>query len=121
MIRRSVTISAEMRVRLEQLTAERPYGTSQSDVIREALRAYIDEQSEVVSSRKHFQKSFQDRLDKLEFAISFQLNVLIYLLAEAISDQTASALENAIIAAKRDGETLLLQIAAVRDMRIDDE
>ena len=79
------------------------------DLIREAIRRYLDEQDDLVGSRKHFQRSFRQRIDQLEEAVTFQLNVLIFLL-DADEDQ----LREAIIAARERGETLLAQMKAVR-------
>jgi hypothetical protein len=48
--------------------------------------------------------------------LGFHLNVLIYLLA-ALEPDSHKLIADAIIAAKRDGNTLLAQIKAVREMK----
>ncbi len=116
-IRRSITMTQEMRDRLALLVSKQPRDTTEADVIREAVRLYLDNQEDMIGSRKHFQKSLQERMDKLEAAISFHLNILIYLLAALEPEGNADRIAEAIIAARRDGETLLAQIEAVREMK----
>ncbi|MBZ0299670.1 MAG: hypothetical protein K8J31_08025 [Anaerolineae bacterium] len=111
-IRRSLSMTPEMAGRLNQIASTKPRNVTEANLIREAIRRYLDEQEDLTSSRKHFQRSFRERIDYLEEAVTFQLNVLIYLLA---TDETH--LRDAIIAAKQDGETLLAQMKAVRDLR----
>jgi len=116
-VRRSISMTPEMRDLLAQIAAKRGREITEVDLIREAIRHYLDEQADVVGSRRHFQKSLQARLDQLEHTLTFQTNILIYLLSAVIGDESGGAIENAIIIAKRDGETLLAQIAAVRDIK----
>ncbi|GAB4549497.1 MAG: hypothetical protein OHK0023_14120 [Anaerolineae bacterium] len=115
-VRRSITMTQEMRDRLALLVSKQPRDTTEADIIREAIRLYLDNQEDIIGSRKHFQKSLQDRLDKLESAFAFHLNVLIYLLA-ALEPENHELVADAIITAKRDGNTLLAQIKAVREMK----
>ena len=112
-VRRSLTMTSEMHDRLALLVSKHPRDTTEADLIREAIRLYLDNQEDIIGSRKHFQKSLQERLDKLEFTLAFHLNILVYLLA----DSDPQLIANAIIASKRDGKTLLAQIKAVRDMK----
>jgi predicted DNA-binding protein len=111
-IRRSLSMTPEMAGRLSQIANTKPRNVTEADLIREAIRRYLDEQEDLTGSRKHFQRSFRERIDHLEAAVTFQLNVLIYLLA--LDEQT---LRDAIIAAKQDGETILAQMKAVRDLK----
>jgi len=116
-VRRSISMTPEMRDLLAQIVAKRGREVSENDLIREAIRQYLDEQADVVGSRRHFQKSLQARLDRLENTLTFQINVLTYLLATVLGDESGAAIEDAIVTAKRDGEALLKQIAAVRDLK----
>ena len=111
-IRRSLSMTPEMAERLSQIAKSKPRNITEADLIREAIRRYLDEQEDLTGSRKHFQRSFRERIDQLEVAVTFQLNVLIYLLA--LDEQT---LRDAIIAAKQDGETLLAQMKVVRELK----
>ncbi len=118
-VQRSITMTQEMRDRLALLVSKQPRDTTEADLIREAIRLYLDNQEDIIGSRKHFQKSLQDRLDldRLESAFAFHLNVLIYLLAALEPEGSPERIADAIIAARRDGETLLAQMQAVREMK----
>ena len=116
-VQRSITMTQEMRDRLALLVSKQPRDTTEADLIREAIRLYLDNQEDIIGSRKHFQKSLQDRLDKLESAFAFHLNVLIYLLAALEPEGSPERIADAIIAARRDGETLLAQMQAVHEMK----
>lgn len=109
-VRRSISMTPEMRDLLSQLAAKQGREIREVDLIREAIRQYLDDQAEVVGSRRHFQRTLQTRLDKLEAVLTFHLHILIYLLV------STPDIDEAIIAAKRDGKALLKRIGAVRDL-----
>ncbi len=114
-VKRSISMTPEMRDLLAQIVAKRDRDTTEASLIREAIRLFLDEQTDMVGSRRHFQKSLQLRLDRLERSLLFQMNIVIYLLTDILADD--SAIEDAIIAAKRDGAALLAQIDAIRDLK----
>lgn len=114
-IKRSIAMSEEMHVLLEQIAAKHGRDITESHLIREAIRQFLDEQVDAVGSRRHFQKSLQMRLDRLERTLVFQMNIVIYLLSAILADN--SAVDDAIIAARRDGTRLMQQIEAVRDLK----
>lgn len=116
-VRRSISMTPEMHDLLAQIVAKRGREVKENDVIRDAIRQYLDEQADVVGSRRHFQKSLQARLDRMESALVFQMQVLTYLLAAVLGDESGAAVDDAIITARRDGENLMKQIAAVRDLK----
>lgn len=111
-VRRNLSMTPNMRDRLTQLVSKQPRDVTEADLIREAIRQYLDEQEDLIGSRRHFQKSLRERVDSLEAALSFHLNVLVYLLAH-----DHEAVREAIIAAKQDGQTLLAQMKAVRELK----
>ncbi len=115
-VRRSISMTPEMHDLLAQIAAKHGREVKEVDLIRDAIRRYLDEQSDVVGSRRHFQKSLQMRLDKLETTLTFQMHVLIYLLSTVLGDESDAAIDEAIVAAKRDGKRLLKRITAVRDL-----
>lgn len=117
-IRRSIAMTPEMRDRLALLVSKHPRTTTEADLIREAVRRFLDEQEDLIGSRRHFQKSMQERLDLLESALTFHLNILIYLVAALDPDRSAERITNAIVAARRDGDTLTRQIKAVHLMKV---
>ena len=108
-VRRSLSMTPEMAQRLRHIASTKPRTFTEADLIREAIRRYLDEQDDLAGSRKHFQRAFRQRIDQIEEAVTFQLNVLIFLL-DADEDQ----LREAIISARERGETLLAQMKAVR-------
>jgi len=116
-VRRSINMTPEMRDLLAQIVAKRGREFTENDLIRDAIRQYLDEQADIVGSRRHFQKSLQTRIDRLESTLTFQMNVLTFLLTTVLGDESGAAIEDAIITAKRDGEALLKQIAAVYDLK----
>lgn len=65
--RLSVHITPAMNNRLEQIASLRD--EAKAEVVRAALRAYLDEQEDLISSRKHFTKMFQRRMDYLEWVV----------------------------------------------------
>ena len=115
-IKRSITMPSEMHDLLVQVAARRGREVTEVDLIREAIGEYLEMKADIIGSRRHFHKSLQIQLEQLQTALTFHLNVLIYLQALALGDDSPGAIEEAIIAAKRDGEILSLQIAAVRDL-----
>ena len=115
--RRSVSMTPEMRDLLQQIAAKRGREITEADLIREAIRRFLDEQEDIVSSRRHFQKSLQERIDRLENVILFQLDVVIFLVTLLSSALDSDAyIEEAVITARTKGEALQKQIAAVRDL-----
>jgi predicted DNA-binding protein len=62
--RMTVHITGAMDDRLEQIASQRD--EPKAEVVRAALRAYLDEQEDLIGSRKHFTKMFQRRVDYLE-------------------------------------------------------
>lgn len=118
-VKRSISMTPEMRDLLAQVVAKRDRDTTEASLIREAIRQFLDEQTDMVGSRRHFQKSLQLRLDRLERSLLFQMNILIYLMTTILADD--SAIEDAIITAKKDGSALMQQIEAVRDLKDDHE
>jgi len=113
-----------MDEKLTQLLGRLERGTSRNDLIRLALRQYIDDQEDVIGSRRHFSKSLQRRLDLMEFKHVFYLDILIYLiaasqatlLAYATKDskvQSLNLIRIAIKAAMKEGPEMNQQLGGV--------
>ena len=62
--RLTVHITGAMDDRLEQIANQRD--EPKAEVVRTALRVYLDEQADLIGSRKHFSKAFQRRMDYQE-------------------------------------------------------
>ena len=87
--RLTVHITGAMDVRLEQIASQRD--EPKAEVVRAALRAYLDEQEDLIGSRKHFTKMFQRRVDYLErlTVISLWINVqIMHLLYERVKKES---------------------------------
>lgn len=113
-VRRSISMTPEMRDLLAQITAKHGREVSENDIIRDAIRHYLDQQADVVGSRRHFQRSLQARLDRLESTLTFQMLVLTFLMATVLGDERDEAIHEAMAAARRDGDALLKKIVALR-------
>lgn len=105
-------MTPEMADRLKQVVKSKPRNVTEADIIREAIRLYLDGQEDLIGSRRHFQRSFQDRIERLETTLAFQLNVLLFLMTQ---DETV--LREAIILSRKHGDTLLAQMDAVRNLK----
>ncbi len=116
-VKRSITMNSEMHDLLMQVAASRGRGVTEVDLIREAISEYLEAQADLIGSRRHFHQSLQTLFEHFEAKFAFHMNVLLCLEASAISSDSIGAIEEAIIAAKRDGEILSLQIATVRDLK----
>ena len=69
--RLSVQVTAAMDARLEQIARSRD--EAKAEVVRAALRAFLDQQEDVIGSRKHFTKAFGQRIDRVEQFLSIIL------------------------------------------------
>jgi predicted DNA-binding protein len=98
--RLTVHITGAMDVRLEQIASQRD--EPKAEVVRAALRAYLDEQEDLIGSRKHFTKMFQRRVDYIErlTVISLWINVqIMHMLYERVKKESynlTDLLEDAI-------------------------
>ena len=116
-VRMTISMTPEMHDLILQIRNKQPRPVSEAEIIRQAIREYIDDQEDVIGSRRHFQKSLQEKLAALESAQTFHLNLLVYLVAALDPDHANERIAQAILAARRDGEVLLKQIAAVRKLK----
>lgn len=83
---KNVFVQVRMTEELNQLVVEqatkksaaRIRETSRSDIIREAIRFYLDHQEDQVGSRRHFKREFQEAIKELRWLMV----LLIILVAE---------------------------------------
>lgn len=109
-VRRSINITPEMRDLLAQIAARHGRDVKENDLIRDAIRQYLDQQADVVGSRRHFQRSLQSRLDRLESTLTFQMLILTFLMSTVLGDESGEAIEEAMDIALREGDGMLKQI-----------
>lgn len=123
--RRSVAMTPQMRLRLQQLLEKETRDVTEADLIRQAIREYLDRQEDVTGSKAHFRKTFRDRIDQLQDDLEFHLHVITALIAYGLavmlptfteqSITTEELIQAAIVAAERNAKTIQEQINAVRD------
>jgi len=76
-IRRSVAMTSQLRARLQQLLDKQSKEVTEADLIRQAIREFLDQQEDIAGSRAHFRQTFQGRIDKLQADLAFRLDVLL--------------------------------------------
>lgn len=123
-VRRSIAMTPQMRLRLQQLLDRETRDVTEADLIRQAIREFLDQQEDLSGSKAHFRKTFQTRIDALETALTFRLDVLLALVAHGLAvmlpvftEQPITAdelIQAAIVVAARDSRALQKQIATVR-------
>ena len=125
-VTRTLRLTKDMDDRLQQILKKQDRTVSVNDLLRTAIRQYIDDQEDVIGSRRHFSKSLQNRLDQLESNLLFYLDVIIFLLAASLAliiqavtrdskVQSATLIRVAIKTALTEGPVLNKQVAAVRE------
>jgi hypothetical protein len=138
-VQRTIYMTPEMWMCLSQLCLNRGGDCTENSLVREAIRAYLDDQVQVIGSRRHFQKTFQERIDALEAHISiesslkaehmvFYLHVVIPLLALGLAHllhhithttiTPQQLIQNAVIEARKEENVLAEQIQVVREMNM---
>ena len=141
-VQRTVHMTPEMWEYLAQIARKRGRDCTESVLIREAVRNFIDSQADVLGSRRHFQKSFQERIEQLEEhlskaqardskAILFYLHILVQLTAfslapvlSALTHKEISVqqlIQRAVIEARREQGLLSAQVESVRETSIEKE
>ncbi len=123
-VRRSVAMTPQLRARLQQLLDKQGKDVTEADLIRQAIREFLDRQEDIIGSRAHFRKTFQGRIDELQTELIFHLDVLLALMAYGLAvmlpvftEQPITAdelVQAAIVAAQRESETIQAQMDAVR-------
>jgi len=123
-VRRSVAMTTDMRARLEQLLTRETRDVTEADLIRQAIREFLDRQEDLTGSKAHFRKAFQARIDELQNDLEFHLQVIIALLAHGLAvmlpvftEQPVTPLELiqvAIVSAQQNADSIRSQIDTVR-------
>ncbi len=123
--RRTITMTPQLQARLRQVAETGPRDITEADLIRQAIREFLDRQEDIVGSRAHFRKTFQERIDTLDDALTFRLDVLLALLAHGLAvmlpvftEQPITAgelIQAAIVAAQHNAAAIQAQIDAVRE------
>ena len=114
--RLSVQVTEAMEDRLDQIARRRD--EPKAEVVRTAIRLYLDEQEDVIGSRKHFNKQFGRRMDMLAclFTSSLWVNLeILQMLNKRLRNRTddlSELLDTAIgagVASQEDIQTAIDQ------------
>jgi hypothetical protein len=131
--RSSISMTQAMWETLGQVvTNRRDPKFKTSDAVREAIRFYLDNQEDLIGSRKHFGRSLQRSLSQHEQTILFTLHALLLLVARLFVYLIKSRdgrdldplllIESSIVDSKKLSKRLLEAANAVRqDERIQSE
>jgi len=122
----TVYVTTELLHKLTQLRDQRGAKESIPDVVRDAIRVYVDEQEQIIGSRRHFQKALREDIQTLAQQIealhaeTFQHQVFSVImtangLAALLSQQTGKAVtcETVLRAAAAPGINLAEQVAGL--------
>lgn len=85
------------------------------EVVRQAVREYLDKQDDIIGSRTYYHKTMRNHLDSVESRLTFQLHILLHAL-ESLAKNHPTLLTDALIAAKT--SDLDERITAVRDHKV---
>ncbi len=124
-VRRSVAMTPQLRARLQQLIDQQDKEITEAELIRQAIREYLDRQEGITGSKTHFRKVFRDRIDELQDDLEFRLYVIIALLAHGLAVMLpvfteqpitpTELIEAAIVSAAQEAQTVKQQIDTVRE------
>jgi predicted DNA-binding protein len=108
--RLTVPITRAMDDRLEQVAKQRD--EAKAEIVRTALRAYLDEQEDLIGSRKHFSKALQRRMDYQDWILLVVIKMLSHSLGSLLSELAQKPfdgdilLEHALYTAKVEEDVL---------------
>ncbi|MHB8629275.1 MAG: hypothetical protein ACYDBJ_24745 [Aggregatilineales bacterium] len=74
--RLNVYVSAELQRKLEQIRDQRGPQATVPDVVRDAIRQYIDNEEEIIGSRRHFQRSLRDTVEAAKLELTWNSLIL---------------------------------------------
>ena len=83
--RLNVYVTAEMQRKLVQIRDQRGPQASLPEVVREAIRLYIDDQEQVIGSRRHFQKTLREEVQFAQNTLAWNQIVLMVLISQWLS------------------------------------
>ena len=78
----TIRMTGPMYANLQRLAGTQP---RMADIIREAVRQYLDNQGELAGSRRYFTGRFRDEVHALREDMNWQITLVIILLAEMLS------------------------------------
>ena len=109
--RLNVYISAELQRKLEQIRDQRGPKVTVPDIVREAVRLYIDNEEEIIGSRRHFQRNLRDSITTAELELMWTQSLLLAFQWQSVHSMNSTmsfreALEKATDFAKRNWKSM---------------
>lgn len=83
--RLNVYVTAEMQRKLTQIRDQRGPQVTVPDVVREAIRLYVDDQEQIIGSRRHFQKTLREEIELAQRVITWNQIVLMVMVSHWLS------------------------------------
>ena len=123
--RSSIGMTDAMWERLKQVvTNRRDPKFNTSDAVREAIRFYLDNQEDLIGSRKHFNKSLIRSLSLHEQSILFTLHAILLLMGRLFAYLIKShdgrdinpmtLIQSALVESKKSSKDIIKAATAVR-------
>ncbi len=107
----TVRMTPALYANLKRLAGD---GRGVGDVIREALRQYVDDRGEITGSRRYFTGRFRDEVHALRRELSWHLSLITILLAEMFSLLIVNLLDLDAETAEKFSASAILKIAEER-------
>lgn len=125
-IRYPLTVTVDMDERIQQVLSKEGREVTRNDLLRRWIREGLDNQEDVIGSRRHFSRSLQNRFDGLESTLVFYLNIVIFLIAGCLATilqivmknpkvQSSELIKIAVQTARTEGPNLNQQLQAYRE------
>ncbi len=125
-VRLYTRVTPELYTLLQQVRVARRI-EDDAGLVREALRHYLDDQTEQVGSKRHFSTTFQRRISRLDW----HLTVMTYLIAQSLALLITHAtqqkvpgdalIDQAIRIARQQQQTLAVRLDGGRSQLEQDE
>ena len=119
--RLNVYVSAELQRKLEQIRDQRGPRVTVPDIVREAIRLYIDNEEEIIGSRRHFQRGLRESIDATKselqwnnlvtLAFLWQLQQLVFTATTQQQISFKETFDKSLAFATRSWEPLLKALA----------
>jgi len=94
--RLNIYVSAELQRKLEQIRDQRGPKVTVPDIVREAVRMYIDNEEEVIGSRRHFQRNLRDSIGAAKDELLWNNLVMLAFLWQLQSPVTSATTKQKI-------------------------
>lgn len=77
--RLNVYVTHELQHKLEQIRDQRGPKVTVPDIVREALRQYVDQEEDIIGSRRHFQRHLREVIESAKQELLWNQLVLLAL------------------------------------------